>query len=524
MNNIDKLVTKAKDGVQSAFNKLYKLTEKDVWFTCITLIKHEENAKDVFQNTYITAFSKINTLEDNNAFPSWIKRIAVNKCKDFFKGKVEYQIEDDYMKDFVETDELKIPEEYINKNEKRKIILQLMEENLSYVQYQTVFMHYFNNMSVADIAQDMECSEGTVKSRLNSSRTKMKTAITEYESQNNDRLHSVVLIPLFSSVFENESKATNVPKFNFKISTQGGKATVSIVSNGTKPIRNATVKGLFATAKAKVITTVCISAVVVGTIGAVAVLTNTDKKPSNAINDYTAPTLSTPDQAIINAGLKVDDKGEIVTTDGEKVEVSEDGKVEVTTEDGVTVEVDVSEITEANKKHEEILTKPTEPTTQKPTESKKTWHEAVYKEVYHPAVTKEVKHPAETKTVKHDAVTEKKWVETKAAYTYEKEVTKDVYGQWCNDCNANLTGWSADAKESHCGDHLWSGGKGSWRTGYNTVTTTETVEVPAEGYYKTVVVKEAWTETVVVKEAWTETVVVKEAWTEKVLVKEAGWY
>lgn len=506
MNNIDKLVTKAKDGVQSAFNKLYKLTEKDVWFTCITLIKHEENAKDVFQNTYITAFSKINTLEDNNAFPSWIKRIAVNKCKDFFKGKVEYQIEDDYMKDFVETDELKIPEEYINKNEKRKIILQLMEENLSYIQYQTVFMHYFNNMSVADIAQDMECSEGTVKSRLNSSRAKMKTAITEYESQNNDRLHSVVLIPLFSSVFENESKVTDVPKFNFKIPTQGGKATVSIVSNGTKPIRNATVKGLFATAKAKVITTVCISAVVVGTIGAVAVLTNTDKNPSNAINDYTAPTLSTPDQAIINAGLKVDDKGEIVTTDGEKVEVSEDGKVEVTTEDGVTVEVDVNEITEANKKHEESLTKPTEPTTQKPTESKKTWHEAVYKEVYHPAVTKEVK---------HDAVTEKKWVETKAAYTYEEPIYETRHGQWCNDCGIEMTGWSASEKTAHCGEHLWAGGNGSWSTKSKEVQVgTKTVEVPAEGYYKTVVVKEAWTETVVVKEAWTE----------KVLVKEAGWY
>ncbi len=503
MNNIDKLVTKAKDGVQSAFNKLYKLTEKDVWFTCITLIKHEENAKDVFQNTYITAFSKINTLEDNNAFPSWIKRIAVNKCKDFFKGKVEYQIEDDYMKDFVETDELKIPEEYINKNEKRKIILQLMEENLSYVQYQTVFMHYFNNMSVADIAQDMECSEGTVKSRLNSSRAKMKTAITEYESQNNDRLHSVVLIPLFSSVFENESKSTNVPKFNFKIPTQGGKATVSIASNGTKPIRNATVKGLFVTAKAKVITTVCISAIVVGTIGAVAVLTNTDKKPSNAINDYTAPTLSTPDQAIINAGLTVDDKGEIITTDGEKVEVSEDGKVEVTTEDGVTVEVDVNEITEANKKQEEILT---EPTTQKPTESKKTWHEAVYKDVYHPAVTKEVK---------HDAVTEKKWVETKAAYTYEEPIYETRRGDWCNDCGIELTNWSGLDIMNHCGDHLDAGGKGSWSTKYKEVQVgTKTVEVPAEGYYKTVVVKEAWTETVVVKEAWTE----------KVLVKEAGWY
>lgn len=134
------------------------------------------------------------------------------------------------------------------------------------------------------------------------------------------------------------------------------------------------------------------------------------------------------------------------------------------------------------------------------------WHEAVYKEVYHPAVTKEVK---------HDAVTEKKWVETKAAYTYEEPIYETRHGHWCNDCGIEITNWGYDAIEEHCGEHLRAGGKGSWSTKYKEVQVgTKTVEVPAEGYYKTVVVKEAWTETVVVKEAWTE----------KVLVKEAGWY
>lgn len=240
--------------------------------------------------------------------------------------------------------------------------------------------------------------------------------------------------------------------------------------------------------------------------------------------------------AVKESDVKITKDGKVVDKNGKELEKNEKGEVKIETSNGDTIYVkpdtvvDVVEnngvvrpaqpTTKPNNNNGNSNTqkpttkpndskptvKPTEPTTQKPTESKKTWHEAVYKEVYHPAVTKEVK---------HDAVTEKKWVETKAAYTYEEPIYETRHGQWCNDCGIEMTGWSASEKTAHCGEHLWAGGNGSWSTKSKEVQVgTKTVEVPAEGYYKTVVVKEAWTETVVVKEAWTE----------KVLVKEAGWY
>ena len=49
-------------------------------------------------------------------------------------------------------------------------------------------MFYFNELSIAEIAQALEISEGTVKSRLNSSRAKMKTAIEDYENKSGDKL------------------------------------------------------------------------------------------------------------------------------------------------------------------------------------------------------------------------------------------------------------------------------------------------------------------------------------------------
>ena len=182
MKTIKELVLSVKNGNKKAFDKLYKLTSNDVWFTCVSLLKDEENAKDIMQETYITAFLKLDTLKDEEKFCGWLTAIATNKSKNKLKGKVEYQIDDEVLIAKTETDELMLPEEYINKAEKRKVLLQIIEDTLSFNQYQVVLMFYFNELSIAEIAQALEISEGTVKSRLNSSRAKMKTAIEDYEN------------------------------------------------------------------------------------------------------------------------------------------------------------------------------------------------------------------------------------------------------------------------------------------------------------------------------------------------------
>ena len=183
MKKIKELVSSAKSGNKKSFDKLYELTHNDVWYNCLSLLKDEENAKDIMQETYITAFLKLDTLKDEEKFCGWVTTIAVNLCKKKLKGKVEYQIDDEVLITEAETDELMLPEEYIIKTEKRKVLLQIMEDTLSFNQYQTVLMFYFDEMSISEIAQGLEISEGTVKSRLNSSRAKMKTAIEDYEKK-----------------------------------------------------------------------------------------------------------------------------------------------------------------------------------------------------------------------------------------------------------------------------------------------------------------------------------------------------
>lgn len=514
-SNIKKLVLSAKKGNQQAFNALYELTKNAVYYTCSSLLKNSEDVQDLCQDVFLAVFQKLNTLEDEEKFCGWVKRIAVNCCLKFNKGKVEYQIEDEALTNGVETNEVMLPEEYITNNSKREIILQLMSDTLTHSQYVTVFLFYFDELSIFEISEVLEVSEGTVKSRLNSARAKMKTAIEKYEEENNDRLHGVVLLPFFSSVFKTESESLKVPAIKINLPAVAGKKGFDILTTG-----------ILSTTKARVIAGACVLAFVSGMATSATFLMSGCGVPADKVTTETTvettgvsePTETVPEEvadAVKDNNLKVDKDGNITNEKGEKLEVNKDGEVKVTDDKGNTVYVkpetvkDVvenkgvitkpttsttnkgSSSTSTNKGSSTTNTnkgssstavtqkptkKPTQAPTQKPTE--KVWHEAVYKTVHH---------PAETKVVHHDAV------------THEEPIYKNTIVYKCNQCGAELA--DTNRLEQH------------YLANLDTCWSYHTVEKQIQ----------TGTKTVVDKEAYDETVVVKKAWDEKVLVKEGYW-
>ena len=361
--NISHLVEKIKKGDNKSFEKLYKLTEREVWFTCISFLKNETTAQDIMQETYITAFLKIQSLEKSSQIRSWLNRIAVNKCKNYLKGKGEIQLDDEIFENQAIVDErISIPEEYISDKAKREIILSIMQEVLSDVQYQTVIMHYFNEMTVDEIAEVFECSRGTVLSRLNYSRAKMKTAIEDYENKSGDKLHGVVFVPFFTTIFREQAKSLAVPNITIKLPNGQTLATSATkgIATGAKSTVSSIVKATAnATVKAKVIAVVCGATILAGTSAVgISILAgcNAEKEPtepsviSSTVQTSTVPTTvpkTTVPKAVkdlVDKGeIKVDKDGNITDKNGKKVEVK-DGKVEVKTDDGKTVTVKVNDV------------------------------------------------------------------------------------------------------------------------------------------------------------------------------------
>ena len=362
MKTIKELVLSTKNGNKKAFDKLYELTSNDVWFTCVSLLKDEDNAKDIMQETYITAFLKLDTLKDEEKFCGWLTAIATNKSKNKLKGKVEYQIDDEVLIAKTETDELMLPEEYINKAEKRKVLLQIIEDTLSFNQYQVVLMFYFNELSIAEIAQALEISEGTVKSRLNSSRAKMKTAIEDYENKSGDKLHGVVFVPFFTTIFREQAKSLKVPSITIKLpngQTLATSATKGFATGAKSTVSSIVKATATATVKTKVIAVVCGATILAG-ISAVGISIlagcNAEKEPtepsviSSTVQTSTVQTSTVSSEvskAIEDNGLKIGKDGNITDKNGKKVEVK-DGKVEITSKNGKKIKVDADEIKSAN--------------------------------------------------------------------------------------------------------------------------------------------------------------------------------
>lgn len=551
--DISKLVEQIKKGDNKSFDKLYKLTEKEIWFTCISFLKNEANAQDIMQETYITAFLKIQTLEKNAQFRSWLNRIAVNKCKDYLKGKGEIQLSDEILENEAVQDELTIPEEYITNQSKRGCILSLMQEALTDVQYQTVIMYYFNEMSVSEIAEFFECSKGTVLSRLNYSRAKMKKAITDYEEKSGDRLHGVVFVPLFGSIFKEEAKNIKAPKISLEF-LENPSAVVNSANGAGKIF-----KAVMSTVKTKAVAIACCATMVCGIATALIICVgcNPDVPTSSATEETIIETVA-PDVAdtVKENDLKVDEDGNITDSEGNKLEVNEKGEVEVKTEDGKKVKISADEVKAVNSGSNVVVTtapknsnsgntntnkgnsnsnnsstgkgntnnsgsnggsssaKPT-PKPVDPHEGK-TYHEAVTKQVWVEPEYKTVNHPAETKKVNHPAETKQVWVDP---VTHEEPVYCNTLVHICHQCGAEL----ADTNQI-MNHFLDSDTCGSYSTVDKKVQTGTKTVTDKEGYYKTETVKDAWTETVTVKEAWTEKVLVKEGYYKTVVVKEAGWY
>ena len=240
-----------------------------------------------------------------------------------------------------------------------------MQEVLSDVQYQTVIMHYFNEMTVDEIAEVFECSRGTVLSRLNYSRAKMKTAIEDYENKSGDKLHGVVFVPFFTTIFREQAKSLCVP--SIKITLPNGESLVTAASKGVSTaIKSSTATavktGAVTAAKTKAIAMACgMTLLFAGTTVGTSLLAGykSDKVPTATTSAQTtaqattAPAVTVPKAVkdLVDKGeIKVDKDGSITDKKGKKVEVK-DGKVEVKTDDGKTVtgKVDDEKTTVSNK-------------------------------------------------------------------------------------------------------------------------------------------------------------------------------
>lgn len=306
------LVARVVSGDMKAFEVIYQNTYRQVYYTCMSFLKNEQNVYDVMQDTYITALTHLQQLENPERITAWLNTIAVNKCRQFLGKKMPVQLDEATSTNLLEENDNFLPESYVLNAEKRKIILNIMQEELSAVQYQTIIMYYFDGMSTSEIAACMECPEGTVSYRLSAARGKIKEGVQRYENTNGVKLYSSGTTALLTAVFLAETQGLVIPNFLTSVfsavfgaaagtvlgtatggaavgtltggAAAGGAAT-GVASAGVKTAGKLGLKGLFKTLKAKIVASVVAASVVAGGAAGI-IIHNRDKDSESGGKNY----------------------------------------------------------------------------------------------------------------------------------------------------------------------------------------------------------------------------------------------
>lgn len=217
INKLTPLIEKAKQNDEGAINALYEQIHGIVWFWARTSVKSDDDADEVTQRTMITVFRKLDTINDPNAFLGWLKTTTIRQAKDYtvaVKRRRSVNFSDAGLHDDEghETDydpaaeDLRYNPVSVLDKQRREDVLTGILDSLPDEQRIVVNMYWFDNMTSSAIADELGCSENTIKSRLKYAKAKIKSKVEEYQKKTGDKLYSVSPIAILLWLYKGAEK------------------------------------------------------------------------------------------------------------------------------------------------------------------------------------------------------------------------------------------------------------------------------------------------------------------------------
>lgn len=207
-------VTRAVQGDQAAWDEMYTRTRVEAYFVALKVCGNPQDAEDLVQEAYLTALEKLPQLQEPERFPSWLNMIVANKCRDYLKRKKpalfsDLQREDAPALDWADDREESLPDVRLDHQETIQLVAEMID-NLPEDQKLCLLLYYRDELSVAQIAEALQVSEGTVKSRLNYGRQKVKAKVQALEKQGT-KLYGLSPMLLLTLLLRQEAESLSLP-------------------------------------------------------------------------------------------------------------------------------------------------------------------------------------------------------------------------------------------------------------------------------------------------------------------------
>ena len=264
------------DGKKESFNQIYDLSYRYLHTCVIHVVKDEDIAMDVLQETYLEISKSIVQLKNKEGFLNWTATIANRKSYAYLRKRKDTLLfadneedeSDDFFENIADNEEF-IPETVLQNREKQRLIKEIIDD-LTDIQRFCVIGYYFNEQKQDEIAEELSIPVNTVKSHLNRAKAKIKEAVVDLDEKKGTRLYSMA--PFMLLFFKEEVKACVLKPMAATVALEvGAKATSGNLSGLIKDVI-AKAKSLWtksATAvKVKVAAGATVGAVTVGGVAA----------------------------------------------------------------------------------------------------------------------------------------------------------------------------------------------------------------------------------------------------------------
>ena len=257
--------------------KIYNEAYRAVYWTAFSLLKNEDDAQDIVQDTFIALFNSYDSIKDKSKIVAWLKKVAANRSLNRLTRTKTDTVEDEFFDDVETVPEDFLPDSLVESAEMRKIIMDIINNSLSEDIRRTLILFYFDEMSTKEIAEALGIPEGTVSRRIHSAKKKIKKEVEKYEKDNDTKLFMVV--PFLTSLFTKEAEQVPfrpMPASLLNLSASTGAAEAAGNTIASQAIK----KGTEITMKKIIIAAISVALAGAATTGIIYYVTHKDENTS----------------------------------------------------------------------------------------------------------------------------------------------------------------------------------------------------------------------------------------------------
>lgn len=192
-DDCNRIVSKLQAEDLTGLGELYDHLNQSIYGKCFFILKNEDAAHDAVHDIFLKVLKQIHQLKDPIKIVGWVNRLCYNHCMDIHRQSSKDRKNEDlqYKSD---AEELIVQFDEINKDEKLRVHLSTLINELKEIDRTVILLHYWEGYTIHEIAEELSLSDSAVKMKLKRTRESLHSKLESIGIKSTEPLILVAII------------------------------------------------------------------------------------------------------------------------------------------------------------------------------------------------------------------------------------------------------------------------------------------------------------------------------------------